>query len=1121
MKAILQIFKASDIKPLALFFVSFFLNQSLYAVTCTSTSGGGNWSSATTWTGCTGGNGPSANTPGSADTAIISGPGTVTVDTTLSVGVLTINGGLLNQTSNLTVSNATLSGTLNIAGGTFDSNRILNVQGPMNLTAGTFNPLSNHNRNYDGLVTIDGGTWAGTTRKANFAGGLTVNTATFTSGTGLHLFDTNDQSINAAVPISFNILRVNGINLTNNTDITLSGNLSGTGTFTQGVGATLTLQSNCNVTTLNASATGNTVSFQRGGNITINDSVGGYYNLDLSPSANRTYTLAAGTFDVAGNLSIGNGSNSTTVTALSNSTTLNVSGNITINLNAELIADNSNPFTLGGDFTNSGTLTPGTGTVVLNGSTQNISGSADFNNLSITNGTNVFLSNNINIASTLLLSSGTITTDINTVQMGASGTVSRTSGHVIGSLSKPIPTGTSVSRTFEIGTGANYTPVTITFASVSSAGDLIASTTNSDHPEISTSNLDPSISVNRYWTFTNSGIGFTSYDLNLSYLSGSPADNDNPALASGYIAQRYDSATGTWSEVTLSGTPTSTSTTITGETDLGAGNSEYAIAHRLATQVVFTQEPTTATAGVAISPTITVQLQDSNGTLVTTATNTVTLAIDNNPGSPPGTLSGTLSVAAVGGIATFSDISIDKAGTGYTLNASSTGLTGNTSASFDINAGSASQLSYEQQPTSQTPGDSIDPALIVRIEDSYGNLVTSATNTVNIAIQNNPSAGTLSGTTSIAAIAGLATFSDLSIDNSGTGYTLNATSTGLTNIVSSSFDVTTNSLVITQEPSNSVAGTNISPAITVEVRNALDVLITSSTKVITLSILDNAGSPPGTLSGTLSVAAVGGIATFSNISIDKAGTGYTLIATGSNAASDTSATFDISPAAASKLHYAQEPTNTDSQITIAPSISVEILDAYDNLVSSATNSITLAIGTNPNSGTLSGTTSIAAVGGIANFTDISIEKAGSGYTLDASASGLTGASSGLFDINPGAATQLIFSQEPSQANSGIVITPDISIEIQDAAGNLVTSATDNINISINSNPSGGTLSGTASINATGGIAVFNDLSIDNSGVGYTLDASASGLSTATSVAFDVLPVCISKTGNKNWSRRQT
>jgi len=47
-------------------------------------------------------------------------------------------------------------------------------------------------------------------------------------------------------------------------------------------------------------------------------------------------------------------------------------------------------------------------------------------------------------------------------------------------------------------------------------------------------------------------------------------------------------------------------------------------------------------------------------------------------------------------------------------------------------------------------------------------------------------------------------------------------------------------------------------------------------------------------------------------------------------------------------------------------------------------------------------------------------------------------------------------------------------------------------VSIGTNPSGGTLSGTLTETVSGGIATFSDLSIDLVGDGYTLHATIGG-----------------------------
>ncbi len=99
-----------------------------------------------------------------------------------------------------------------------------------------------------------------------------------------------------------------------------------------------------------------------------------------------------------------------------------------------------------------------------------------------------------------------------------------------------------------------------------------------------------------------------------------------------------------------------------------------------------------------------------------------------------------------------------------------------------------------------------------------------------------------------------------------------------------------------------------------------------------------------------------------------------------------------------QLAFLQQPTNTQANATIAPAVTVELLDVRGNLVSTATNSVTLTISANPGGGTLGGTTGISAVSGVATFSDLSIDTAGDGYTLDASVAGLPNVTSDPFNI---------------------------------------------------------------------------------------------------------------------------
>ena len=100
----------------------------------------------------------------------------------------------------------------------------------------------------------------------------------------------------------------------------------------------------------------------------------------------------------------------------------------------------------------------------------------------------------------------------------------------------------------------------------------------------------------------------------------------------------------------------------------------------VASQLGFAGQPVATTTTTPLAP-ITVDVEDSTGTLVNTDDSSVTLSIAT--GTAGATLAGTTTVAAVNGVATFTDLSITTAGT-YTLTATDTGDTAATSSSFNI-----------------------------------------------------------------------------------------------------------------------------------------------------------------------------------------------------------------------------------------------------------------------------------------------------------------------------------------------------------------------------------------------------------------------------------------------------
>ena len=286
-------------------------------------------------------------------------------------------------------------------------------------------------------------------------------------------------------------------------------------------------------------------------------------------------------------------------------------------------------------------------------------------------------------------------------------------------------------------------------------------------------------------------------------------------------------------------------------------------------------------------------------------------------------------------------------------------------------------------------------------------------------------------------------------------------------------------------------------------------------------------SVPGLPSG-VSATFTGGLSTFTTTTSGNFSTSLTINTTAAVPASTITITAEVARVAncqgsgttsgsgilnvvgpAAKLAFVQQPTNATGGATITPSVTVQVLDAADHPVSSSA-LITLAIGTNPAGGTLSGTPTQAAVNGLATFPGLSVNKAGNGYTLTANSTGLTGATSNAFNISVGAFSQLGFTTQPGGATAGIAFSQQPVVAAQDAGGNIITSgqgSAASITLAIQTNPSGGTLICTTNpLGATNGVATFAGCRINNAGNGYQLRASNTTAGTTRTVDSDLFNI---------------
>ncbi|WP_147470204.1 hypothetical protein [Corallococcus sp. AB049A] len=109
---------------------------------------------------------------------------------------------------------------------------------------------------------------------------------------------------------------------------------------------------------------------------------------------------------------------------------------------------------------------------------------------------------------------------------------------------------------------------------------------------------------------------------------------------------------------------------------------------------------------------------------------------------------------------------------------------------------------------------------------------------------------------------------------------------------------------------------------------------------------------------------------------------------------------------------------------------------------------------------------------------------------------------------PACATALGFLTQPSDVLATNVITPAVRVVLLDSLGRTSLAPSGPVRLALGANPGAGTLSGTVEAAPSAGIATFADLSIDASGVGYTLVASVAGLPSLASQAFTIQPLAV-------------
>jgi hypothetical protein len=533
----------------------------------------------------------------------------------------------------------------------------------------------------------------------------------------------------------------------------------------------------------------------------------------------------------------------------------------------------------------------------------------------------------------------------------------------------------------------------------------------------------------------------------------------------------------------IAGTPYTLTFTSTG---LTSATQSITPTFGIATQATLTTPALGSASGSAFTTQPVITIKDAAGNIVTNSTASVTMTVSSGA-----TTVGTTTINAVAGIATFTNVGISGiAGTPYTLTFTSTGLTSATQ-SITPTFGIATQATLTSPALGSASGSAFTTQPVITIKDAAGNIVTNSTASVTMTVS---SGATTVGTTTINAVAGIATFTNVGISGiAGTPYTLTFTSTGLTSATQSitpTFGIATQA-TLTTPALGSASGSAFTTQPVITIKDAAGNIVTNSTASVTMTVSSGA-----TTVGTTTINAVAGIATFTNVGISGiAGTPYTLTFTSGSLTATQSIipTFGIATQATITTQAAGAPSG--SAFTTQPVITIK--DAFGNTVTDSTASVTMAVSGANGLATTVGTTTINAVAGIATFAGVGISgTAGTPYTLTFTSTGLTIATQ---TITPtfGIATQAPLTTNPAGAPSGSAFTTQPVITIKDTFGNTVTNSTASVTMTVSSGDNKATTVGAFTINAVAGIATFTNVGISGTdGTSYTLTFT-SGSFTAT------------------------
>jgi len=413
-------------------------------------------------------------------------------------------------------------------------------------------------------------------------------------------------------------------------------------------------------------------------------------------------------------------------------------------------------------------------------------------------------------------------------------------------------------------------------------------------------------------------------------------------------------------------------------------------------------------------------------------------------------------------------------------------------------------------------GDPAAPDVLptVRITSSAGasvasgatlQLSVSATNRRGAAVSNPP----VTWTSSAPTVASVSASGAVTGAVAGTS-TITATYDG----VSATFGVTVTPgaparLALRTQPAGASSGLAFTTQPVVEILDAAGNVVTTSTIGVTASLASGSGS----LGGVSVLNATQGVVSYADLNVTGTIGARTLLFSAAGLTPVTSDAFTLAAGAPSRLALRVQPAGAASGAPFTTQPVVDVLDAADNLVTTATTAVTASIA--DGGGTLSGTTTVTASQGAATYSTLRLDGLVGNRTLRFSAPGLSPATSAVLTLQPGAAAALAVRTAPTGGGLNSNFTTQPVIEVRDAAGNLAV--TSNVSVTASVTAGGGSLTG-ATTNAVNGVATFSGFGIAGNAGARTIAVNASGL---TAASFSVNPCDIVRAPQLRLSKTAT